>query len=161
MMLWCMCVCLKCDKDFIFLFQRREKKRISKMEHLFFLGGFFCFFSQIPILKCFWILFPSLILMAGEYKEWLWAFGWITTGECELLCFCFQWLTVPMSLNKLLSFFFFKEIPPSIVVNVFFIFKRFNRLKIFPHKCTQKAPGFRTCTPLFFSSPLFGSTESE
>lgn len=95
------------------LFPRfRREREGEKKEHL----GVFYFQlgSRIPLQKCFWILFPSLILMAGEYKGWIWAFGWIPNGECELLCFCFLWPTVPISMNK----------PPSLslpftVVNVF------------------------------------------
>lgn len=35
--------------------------------------------------------------------------GGFQIGECEPFGFCFLWPTVPISMNKLLSFFFVRE----------------------------------------------------
>lgn len=131
----CASVCLKCDKDFYFP-APEEKKGTSKMEHLFF----FQRRVQIPVQKCFWILFPSLIFI-GEYKEWAWTFGWIRDGECELLCLCFMRLCVPaQGMSKFLSLFSLKRDSPLHTCKCVFIFKSSNRLKIFPHQCTWASP---------------------
>lgn len=94
----CASVCLKCDKGFYFP-APEEKKGTSKAEHLFF----FQHRVGIPVQKCFWILFPSLCFIVGEYKGWAWTFGWIRDVECELLCLCFMRLCVPAQGNEHIS----------------------------------------------------------
>lgn len=49
--------------------------------------------------------------------------GGFQIGECEPFGFCFLWPTVPISMNKLFSFFFLLGNLPTTVVNVFFHFQ--------------------------------------
>lgn len=111
-------------KNFILLFHKR--KNIIKGTFFFSFSFFLQLSSQIPVLKSFWILFPSLILMAGEYKGWLCVLGGLQSGECELFCFCFLWFTVPVSMNELFFLFFpLLFTLPFAIPECVFIFKRF------------------------------------
>lgn len=130
----CASVCLKCDKDFYFP-APEEKKGTSKMEHLFF----FQRRVQIPVQKCFWILFPSLSFIVGEYKEWAWTFGWIRDGNVSFSV-SVSWDSVCQRRTSLLSL---KGDSPLHTCKCVFIFNSSNRLKIFPHQRTwTPPPGF-------------------